>query len=193
MSGHVDGSSGSSRQYYPYGSLPELEQPTRTSRPTGSSSLRTHVAPASRSPLAPHVQPRTQATSGPSSRSVAHYMSLGSQAAQQSHQRQRNRADPRAQQPQPLSSARSRAPHGQHASGQALSTYQQQLEELQQSTWAWANRQAVRRQWRDERQEHRTSEHERSATPERQATPQRHWREDLDWDRYFDLEGNVDR
>jgi len=193
MSGRDHRSSGGSRQYYPYGSLPELESPTRTSRPTGSASLRTNAAPASRSTFGSQVQPRTQATSGPSSRPVAYYLSLGSQAAQQSHQKQTSRADPQAQQSRPVSSARSRVPRGQHAPGQALLTYQQQLEDLQRRTWACENRQAVRRQWRDEQQQHQRSGHERSATPERQATPQRHWREDPDWDRYFDLEGNVDR
>ncbi len=193
MSGRGHRSSDGSHQYYPYGSLPELESPTRTSRPTGSASLRTNAAPASRSTFGSQVQPRTQAISGPSGRPVAYYLSLGSQAAQQSHQGQTSRADPQAQQPLPVSSARSRVPHGQHASGQTLLPNQQQLEYLQRRTWARENREAVRRQWRDEQQLNRRSGHERSATPERQATPQRHWREEPDWDRYFDLEGNVDR
>ncbi len=190
MSGHDDRSSGTSRQYYPYGSLPESEQPTRKSRPTGSTPLRTHAAPASQPTFAAEVQPGILATSGPSSHSVAHYLSLGSQAAQQAYQRQTGGTNPRVQQPRPLSSARS---HRQHQAEQALSTSRRQTQELKQRTQTWENREAVRRQWRDKGQEYWRSEPERHAIPDRQATPQRHWRKDPDRDKYFDLEGNANK
>lgn len=195
MSGHDDRSSTSSRQYHPYSSLPPSEQPSRTPRPPGPTSLRTHPAPAYPPSFAPETQPGIPATSGPSSHSLTPYSSLGSQAASQSHPRHTSRTNLRVLRPKPVSSAPSQGFRGEYSdpTQQALRTYERQLRELQQSTWAWENRATVRREGRDEGQNDREGERERSVMLERGAIPQRDWRKDPDWDRYFDLDGDAGR